>query len=312
VAGTLATLDKGVPVTGQKVSQGEALAMILPLPSKSRVELDAELTMATSELQAAERELERVRELYKDKIVPRKRLEQAETDAAVQRARVESARRQLRLLAGSGRAKVSPADSQTFVLRSPIQGTVISSSMTPGALVEAGQNLISVIDMDRLWIEGRLFELDVAKVRGFESAVFTSAALTEPFRLSKRGTRLVNIGSVVDPSTRSVPLILETRNDQGRLRVGLTGDLAISTGEKIHGLAVPLSAIVDDKGVSVAFVQTEGETFERRELEMGMKSQGYAQVKAGLEAGERVVTKGAYRVHLGSLSRELPAHGHAH
>jgi multidrug efflux pump subunit AcrA (membrane-fusion protein) len=184
--------------------------------------------------------------------------------------------------------------------------------MTPGALVEAGQNLLSVIDMDRVWIEGRLFELDIAKVGKFDRAFFTAAALSEPLILVQPKVRLVNIGNVIDPATRSVPLILEARNDEGRLRIGLHGDLAIATGEKIRGLAIPLSAIVDDKGISVAFVQAEGETFERRELELGIRSEGYAEVKSGLKAGERVVNKGAYRVHLASLSSALPAHGHAH
>jgi cobalt-zinc-cadmium efflux system membrane fusion protein len=61
-------------------------------------------------------------------------------------------------------------------------------------------------------------------------------------------TRLLNIGSVIDPATRSVPLILEVQNDRGRLRIGLRGDLFVPTGEKSRGLAVPLSDVVDDKG----------------------------------------------------------------
>jgi multidrug efflux pump subunit AcrA (membrane-fusion protein) len=184
--------------------------------------------------------------------------------------------------------------------------------MTPGALVEPGQNLLVVIDLDRVWIEGRLFELDIPKVSKFERASFTAPALSEPLVLVQPKVRLVNIGSVIDPATRSVPLILEARNDEGRLRIGLRGDLAIATGEKIRGPAIPLTAVVDDKGIAVAFVQAEGESFERRELALGIKSDGYVEVKSGLKSGERIVTKGAYRVHLASMSSELPAHGHAH
>jgi membrane fusion protein, heavy metal efflux system len=312
VPGRMTKAEKSVPVPGQKVRQGEVLAVIFPLPSKNRVELVAEVRMAKSEMEAAEKELERVRELYKDQIVARKRLEQAERDAAVQRVRLESARSQLGLFEPSEAGKVAGEDSQRFPLHSPISGTVVSTSVTPGALVEAGQNLFSVIDMDRVWIEGRLFELDIAKVQKFERGFFTAAGLPEPLTLVRPKARLVNIGSVIDPATRSVPFILETRNDEGHLRIGLRGDLAIATGEKARGLAIPLTAIVDDKGISVAFVQTEGETFERRELELGIRSDGYAEVKSGLHAGERVVTKGSYRVHLGSLSSQLPAHGHTH
>lgn len=302
----------GVLLPGQKVKQGQELAVILPSPNKNRIELDAELRTATSELHAAEKELERVQELYKDKLVAQRRLEQSERDVAVQRARADAARAQLGLLDPSQPAAKNAAQAVRFSLRAPISGTVVAASLTPGALVDAGQNLLSIIDLDRVWIEARLFELDIAKVRSFERAWFTAPALPEPFPLARPKVRLLNIGSVIDPATRSVPLILEVPNDQARLRIGLHGDLSIPTGEKSRGLAIPAGAIVDDKGIAVAFVQNEGESFERRELELGIKSDGYAEVKSGLKAGERVVAKGAYRVHLGSMSTTLPAHGHAH
>ncbi len=310
LAGRIMTSARGVPVPGQKVTQGEDLAVILPLPSKNRVELDAEVRMVNSELEAAERELQRVEELYNDKIVPRKRLEQSQRDVAVHKARLDAARSQIGLLDGSG--NFAPGSRERFSLRSPISGTIITASITPGAQVEAGQNLLSVIDLNRLWIEGRLFEHDIPKVGKFERGWFTAAALPEPFILVQPKARVVTVGNVVDPATRSIPFILEARNEEGRLKIGFHGDLAIQTGETIHALAIPLSAIVDDKGVSVAFVQAEGESFERRELELGIRTSDYAQVKSGLKPGERIVTKGAYRVHLASLSSQLPAHGHAH
>jgi membrane fusion protein, heavy metal efflux system len=311
VAGRIVIAARGVPAPGQRVKRGEELAVILPTPNKNRVELDAELRSAKSELAAAEKELERVQELYKDKIVARRRLEQSERDVAVHQARLDAAHAQLGLLDPNKPSGTAP-QAVRFSLRAPISGTVVDANVTPGALVEAGQNLLSIVDLDRVWIEGRLFELDIPKVRQFDKAWFAAPALTEPFALTRPKARLLNIGSVIDPATRSVPLILEVQNDQERLRIGLRGDLSMPTGEKSRGLAIPLGAIVDDKGIAVAFVQTEGETFERRELELGIKSDGYAAVKSGLKAGERVVTKGSYRVHLGSLSTTLPAHGHAH
>jgi membrane fusion protein, heavy metal efflux system len=314
VAGTIMMTQKGVPAPGQKVRQGEVLAVIQPLPNKNQAELQAEVRTAQTELEVAEKEFERVQALYHDRIVARKRLEQSERDVAVQKARLDAARSQLGLLEPnqSVSGKTLPPQPVRFSLRSPISGTVISANMTPGALVEAGQNIALVIDMDRVWIEGRLFELDLPKVGKFERGSFSAPALSEPLVLLQPKTRLVSIGNVVDPATRSIPFILEARNDEGRLKIGLHGNLAVQTGEKIRGLAIPLSAIVDDKGVPVAFVQSEGESFERRELELGIRSDGYAEVKSGLKSGERIVTKGAYRVHLASMSSELPAHGHAH
>ena len=166
------TAPRGAPTPGQKVKQGEELAVILPTPSKNRVELDAELRSAKSELEAAEKELERVQELYKDKIVARRRLEQSERDVAVQRARLDAARAQLGLLDPSQSSGQSGASQATrFSLRAPISGTVVAANVTPGALVEAGQNLLSIVDLERVWIEGRLYELDIPKVRQFEKAM---------------------------------------------------------------------------------------------------------------------------------------------
>jgi len=61
-------------------------------------------------------------------------------------------------------------------------------------------------------------------------------------------------------------------------------------------LVVPESAIVDEGGKSVAFVQLAGETFEKRYVELGEKENGFLQVLSGLAEGEYVTTKGAYAV----------------
>jgi RND family efflux transporter MFP subunit len=308
--------EKGVPAPGQRVESGELLAMVLPLhPSATnRTELESTEKTAQAELEAAQQELGRVQDLYKDRIVPKRRVEQAQKDVAVLQARLASARSQLSLLAMGQTLseKLIPQALERFTLRSPLAGTVVTVRMTPGALLEAGQELFTIVDLERVWIEGRLYESDLAKMHDIEQARFVSPVLATPLILSPPDASLVTVGSVIDPVTRSVPLIFEAKNPQGQLRIGLHGELLVPTGAVVRGLAIPTSAVVDDKGIAVAFVQREGETFERRELALGTQSDGYVHVNAGLAVGERMVTRGAYRVHLASLSSELPAHGHAH
>ena len=72
------------------------------------------------------------------------------------------------------------------------------------------------------------------------------------------------------------------------------------------------SALVDDGGRPIVFVQTGGESFERRPVTLGERQGGRVQVTAGVALGERVVTRGAYLVRLASMSTQVPAHGHAH
>ena len=76
--------------------------------------------------------------------------------------------------------------------------------------------------------------------------------------------------------------------------------------------AVPESAIVDDTGQPVVFVQQSGENFLRRPVKLGDRVGGYVQVLSGVTAGERIVTRGAHLIRLASMSNQVPAHGHVH
>ena len=314
VIGRAVAVDKGVPTPGQRVEPGEPLALLLPLPTKSRAELVYAVQASQSELEAARHELARVQNLYADRIVPKRRLEQAQKNVSVLTARLSASRAELSLLDmnPTSAADLQTPRAQRFLLRAPMAGTVVTANFTPGALIEAGHHLFTIMNLEHVWINGHVFEADIAKVGHVEQVRFTAPALSSPLLLSPPDVQLVTLGSVLHPENRSVPLILAVNNAQGHLKIGMHGELGVPTGEVIHALAIPVSAIVYDKGVPLAFVQVGGETFARRELELGVRQDDFVQVEAGLSAGERVVTRGAYRVHLASLSSTLPEHDHAH
>jgi membrane fusion protein, heavy metal efflux system len=89
-------------------------------------------------------------------------------------------------------------------------------------------------------------------------------------------------------------------------------NLFVETARVENTLSVPGAAIVEEDGRPIAFVQLSGETFEKRDLELGIRDGNQVQVLSGLTEGERVVTKGAYAVRLASVSSAIPAHGHVH
>jgi multidrug efflux pump subunit AcrA (membrane-fusion protein) len=101
-------------------------------------------------------------------------------------------------------------------------------------------------------------------------------------------------------------------NADGRWRVGQTLTLQVETTRAEEALAVPDSAIVEDAGEPVAYVQLAGETFERRALTLGIRDGDWVQVLAGLKSGDRIVTRGAFAVRLAAVSSTIPSHSHAH
>jgi membrane fusion protein, heavy metal efflux system len=77
-------------------------------------------------------------------------------------------------------------------------------------------------------------------------------------------------------------------------------------------LVIPISSLVEEQGIFYAYVQTAGESFQKRELKLGANDGQNVQILSGLAEGERVVTKGAYQIKLSQSSGTLPAHGHEH
>jgi multidrug efflux pump subunit AcrA (membrane-fusion protein) len=130
--------------------------------------------------------------------------------------------------------------------------------------------------------------------------------------LGQGGGTLIDVGSVVDPDSRTVPVRYEIPNPGHTLRVGLLADVAIETRVARGIVAVPESAIVEEEGRPIAYVLIDGESFQKRDLELGLKGHGLVEGKKGVEPGERVVVAGAYAIRLSSVSGVIPAHGHTH
>ena len=86
----------------------------------------------------------------------------------------------------------------------------------------------------------------------------------------------------------------------------------MATGKAFEAVAIPGAAIVEEEGIPVAFVQVSGETFQKRDVKLGVQDGRWIEVLSGVSEGERVVTDGAYALLLSTKSGTIPAHGHAH
>ncbi len=293
------------PRLGDRVTRGQVLAVLTPDESagEDRATLRAAAREAEATSRQAEADLARAQRLVAAQAAPGRRLEEARTTAAVARARLAAARDRLRAK-GATLAGAAAVTEESYSLTAPIAGTLVEARAVPGAHVAAGSSLFRVVDLRRVWVEGRVAEADANRVAGARAASITAPGATA------RG-QLVAVGAVLDPATRTAPALFEAANPAGALRIGMTARITAITGT-VRGAVIPRSAIVDDNGTPIAYVQTGGESFERRALVLGPQAGDRVLVEAGLEAGERVVTRGGYEIRLATLSDAVPAHGHEH
>jgi RND family efflux transporter MFP subunit len=305
-------IDSPVPVLGAEVAAGQVLARIVPQVENAgdRVSLTSEARQATAELSAAESQLARSERLWAERTIPEKQLEEAKTRVELARARLQAARGRLgQFDAGaSGRGGGRTA----FQVRSPLKGTLIAIHVASGQTVEDGELLFTVVDLERIWLHADVFEPDIATVKSATRATFRVDGHEEPISIAPPDGRVVTIGQLVDAKSRTVPMIFELSNPDRQLRIGSFATVWIETGAPARVLAIPESAMVDDAGRKVAYVQVEGESFERRLLTLGVRSGGWVEIKAGLAKGEHVVTRGAYEIKLAASGGAVPEHGHAH
>ena len=116
---------------------------------------------------------------------------------------------------------------------------------------------------------------------------------------------------VLDPESRTLPIVFTLSRPPAGLVVGQRVSVRLFTAAPAEVVAVPASAIVDDAGRPVMFVQREGESFVRRPVTLGARDGTYVAVQ-GVANGDRVVVRGAPLIRLAALSTSVPSHGHVH
>lgn len=305
-------IESPIPVLGTRVAAGQVLARIVPQVENTgdRVTLASEVRQARTELNAAQSQLARSERLWAERTIAEKQLEEARTAVELARTRLDAA--QDRLGQFDAGASGRTGGRSTFQVRSPLAGTLIAIRVSSGQTVEDGELLFTVVDLSRIWLHADIFEPDVPKVEDATRASFRVDGTDKPIPIAPPDGRVVTIGQLVDAKTRTIPLIFELGNAEERLRIGSFATVWIETGAPTLALAIPETAIVDDAGRKVAYVQVEGESYERRLVTLGIRSGGWVEVKSGIAKGERVVSRGAYDIKLAASGGEVPEHGHAH
>jgi membrane fusion protein, heavy metal efflux system len=297
------------PVPGERVRQGSVLVRIVPRSDEFQDPpgLRADLVDAEQEYELARLERDRVARLFEGGVVPEKSLNEAEAELTASKAQLDAARQRIERLDAHSQSGDSAPGGDWFAIHAPFDGVVAEVRFASGASVDEGELLLRLVDTDRVHVVGAVPESSAPALRTMGDAELLQAGQL-PVPLGPA----VAIGGVVEPTTRTVEVRYALDNRPLGLPVGRGVQVRLFIGEAEERPAVPESAIVDDGGRPVVFVQSGGESFERRPVRLGHREGGYVHVLEGVEPGERVVSRGAYLIRLAAMSTQIPAHGHVH
>lgn len=297
------------PRIGMVVQKGQVLAYLVPrLGGETDVAtLDLAAQKARLALQRAMHERERLEALFKQEAVAEKRVIDVRNDESVARAELTSAERRLGQYRNAGQA------SAGIALKAPIAGTVAEIQVAPGGFINEGQPIVRLVNVDKLWLEARIAESDIGRLAQPTGAALRIDGFEQAFEIDPRqGGRLVAFGNVIDPATRTTPLLFEFPNPDKRLRIGMAARVNVYSGKAVESIAIPAAAVIDDNGQPVVYVQRSGEAFERQPVQLGVRDGEWVEVKNGVSPGERIVSKGAYQVRLAATAPAAMGEGHVH
>lgn len=186
VVATLDTSELEHEIAARDADVAAARAQLAELESGSRRQ---EIEQARAAVRQAQAESDRwiadyarQRELYGKKVISQRELEASETAAQTARERVVQARQTVALLEEgprpetkqAARARVQQAGQAGAALRtrladatlvSPLSGVVIAKHVEPGEHVTDGAPVVTIGDLDRVWMRGYVDETDLGRIR---------------------------------------------------------------------------------------------------------------------------------------------------
>lgn len=298
---------------GTFVKKGQVLFVIDPRQYQAKADkAKAQLKKDQAQERKAKHDLERIRPLYEQNAAS-----QLDLDNAV--AAYESAQAAV----GMSRADLDQAlmELDYTVVRSPISGNISERLVDLGTLVGAGgkSKLATVVKSDTVLVDFSMTALDYLKskernvnlgqkVENRSWQPFITITLADGTEYPYQG--LVDFAEPqVDPRTGTFSVRAEMPNPQHTLLPGQFTQVRLLLDVREQAVAVPMKAVVMEKGGAYIYVARRDSTAEKRFIELGPQQENAVVVERGLAAGERIVVEGQHKLTPGMAIAEgaLPA-----
>lgn len=185
-------------------------------------------------------------------------------------------------------------------IRAPFDGVITTYDVAVGEIVEPERTLVTIANLDTVWILADVYEKDLARVPS--SGEVTVSVDAYPDRTFKG--QLTYVSDVIDPKSRSAKVRSVVQNPEGLLRLDMFARVAIPTKDQQQALAVPIDAIQQIDGQAAVFVRESETRFKRQNVQLGLQAGNMIEVKAGLKGGETIVAAGSFYFKT-ALQREL-------
>jgi membrane fusion protein, heavy metal efflux system len=303
-------IEKSYAHLGDRVSAGDPLVeydnIELGLAIGEYLSAQAELQRSLTDLEVRKTILERGKEMLKVGAVARTAFDLREAEYKDAEAKTASARATLdkieeqihrfgwtdqdlaTLHAKQGKSHSIPHS----VLKAPFSGIITSHHASLGEVVEPSTELLAITDMSSLWVLADIFEKDLSHIHPGKAVQVRVTSY--PGKIFPG--RITYVADTIDPKTRTAKVRCVVENNNRLLKLEMFATIEIPIDRTNAVLTVPDSSIQQIEGRTVVFVRMSDAEFRKREIQTGISSGGYTEIRSALKPGEMVASQGSFIV----------------
>lgn len=174
----------------------------------------------------------------------------------------------------------------------PRAGVVLERGAIEGMKAPAGMVLFKIADISQMWLMADVPEHDLDSVKVGQRVNIRVRSLPGRTFTGKVGV----IYPQLNKETRTAQVRIELPNPDGILLADMYAEVEIATGAGKPVVAVPDDALIDTGAKQVVLVDKGEGRFEPRAVEVGVRGNGYVEIREGVEAGEQVVTSANFLI----------------
>jgi membrane fusion protein, multidrug efflux system len=202
-------------------------------------------------------------------------------------------------------------DLERTIVRTPFGGRIASLHVVPGQLVRAGDELMTLVDLDPIRVEVQVLEGELAHVApGARAQVRFSAFPEQVF-----AGRVATINPLVEEQTRTARVTVLVPNPEGRILPGMYARVELEAQRIPDRILVPRSAILERDRRAMLFVHENGRA-KWRYVTTGMENEHYVEIREHpdtdmVRPGEVVLTAGHFTLTHDATVRLVESHRQA-
>ena len=248
-------------------------------------------------LRLTEQSVERARSLVAAQALAQKELEVRIAEQREAQAELEAHAANLNAVADKlGRFGTSPdrlmsaGAASISSVKAPQSGVILEFQIAPGEVLASDQEVMTIANLGHVWVIASVYERDLGRVKMGQTAEISFVSFPD----RTFSGRITQVAQRLDPETRTAKVRVEVENRGGQLKLEMFATVRLSTQDPRVVPAIPDTALQQVDGKNAVFVQTKAQEFQRREVELGHKADGWVEVTHGLKPGEQVVTQGSF------------------